>query len=161
MLIFNENNDIVVLDSIYTPLVTTDCWITDLVNKDFTLMEITLLEEMVGPCVTLAVGGLTFDVPAGWYMLVMSEETSDVDLVRMYDLMRGDFTAMVSGPTVNKVKPARVTVIDYKETCSVITPRLSKNQMLCHAIDAHHWVSISPFDQYTKNLRGCIAGDFL
>ena len=161
MLIFNELNEIIVLKTIYTPLITKYCWITDLVEKDFSLMEIKLLEEMVGPCVTLAVGGITFDVPASWYMLVTSDETSDVDLVKMHDLMRGDFTAMVCGPNQHKVQSARVAVIDYKDSASIITPRLSKNQMLCHAISNDHWVSISPFDQYNKTLKNCITGDFL
>lgn len=161
MLTFNEHNEIVVLESIYTPLLTKYCWITDLVEKDFHLMEIKLLEEMVGPCVTIKVGGLTFDVPAGWYMLVMSDETSDVDLVKMYDLLRGDFTTMVCGPNQHKVQSARVSVVDYKESASIVTPRLSKNQMLCHPISGDHWVSISPFDQYNKTLKNCIAGDFL
>lgn len=161
MLIFNENAEIVVLETIYTPLVTKYCWITDLENTDFSLMEIKLLEEMVGPCVTLSIGGFTFDVPASWYMLVYSEETSDVDIVRMHELMRGDFTAMVCGPNEHKILPARVSVIDYRDSGSIVTPRLSKNQMLCHAIGSSHWVSISPYDQYNKALKNVIAGEFL
>lgn len=161
MLIFNENAEIVVLETIYTPLVTKYCWITDLENKDFNLMEIKLLEEMVGPCVTLNIAGFTIDVPASWYMLVYSEETSDVDIVKMHDLMRGDFTAMVCGPNEHKVLPVPVSVIDYRDVGSIVTPRLSKNQMLCHAIGAAHWVSISPYDQYNKALKNVIAGEFL
>ena len=161
MLIFNENNEIVALNTIYTPLVTKYCWITELEDKDFCLMEIKLLEEMVGPCVTISISGFVFDVPASWYMLVYSEETSDVDIVKMHDLMRGDFTALVCGPTTSKILPATVSVIDYHESGSVITPRLSKNQMLCHAIGPNQWVSISPYDQYNKTLKNCIAGDFV
>lgn len=161
MLIFNEHSNIVVLDTIYTPLVTKYCWITDLEEKDFDLMEIRLLEEMVGPTVTLMVNGFQFKAPASWYMLVYSEETSDVDIVKLYDLMRGDFTALVSGPkTGAKIEPIPVSVVDYNETGSIVTPRLSKNQMLCHPINTNQWVSISPYDQYNKALKNCIAGDF-
>ena len=161
MLIFNENNDIVVLDDIYTPLITKYCWITDLSEKDFQLMEIKLLEEMVGPTVTLDVAGFTFEVPASWYVLVCSEETSDVDLVRAHELMRGDFTAMVSGPATTKIEPVHISVVDYNSSGSIITPRLSKNQMLCHAVGNKAWISISPFDQYNRTLKKAIIGDFL
>lgn len=160
MLIFNENAEIVILDTIYTPLVSKYCWIADLVERDFCLLDIKLLEEMVGPCVTVSIGGFKFEVPASWHMLIFSEETSEVDIVKMHELMRGDFTALASGPDQNKIIPVDVSIVDYREKCSTITPRLSKNQMLCHPIGPRHWVCISPYDQYNKVLRNCIAGDF-
>ena len=134
MLIFNENAEIIALNTIYVPLVSKYCWITDLVEKDYRLMEIKLLEEMVGPCVTAAVGGIVFDLPASWYVLVFSEETSDVDVIKVHDLMRGDYTCLASGPAQSNYRPVHVSIIDYKEQGSIVTPRLNKNQMLCHAM---------------------------
>lgn len=161
MLIFNEHTEIIALETIYTPLVSKYCWITDLEERDFRLMEIKLLEEMVGPGVIASVDGFTFEVPASWFMMIYSTETSDVDIVRMHELMRGDFTALVCGPHQGKITPAHVSIVDYMESMTIVTPRLSKNQMLCHPINASQWVCISPFDQYNKVLRNCIAGDFL
>lgn len=161
MLIMDDTNRVVVLENIYTPLVSKYFWITDLKSYDFTLDEIKLLELMTGPCVDLWIDGFSLTVPASWYVLIGSNETSEVDIVKAQELTRGDFTAVVCGPSSARLTLSPIRVTDFKDSCTSIAPRLHKYQMLCHPISATHWISISPFDVYSKSLKNCVLGDFL
>jgi len=161
MLIFDDNSKAILLDSIYTPLVTQHMWILDLNMMDFTLNPITILEEITAPSMTISIHGFEFWLPATWYMLVYDMETMQLDTVCVEDLPGREFNALVSGPNIQKALPGNVIVTDYDNRYKNIGPLLNKHQMLCHPISPEHWVNVSPTDVYNKYLKEKIVGDIL
>lgn len=161
MIIFDDNSRPILLDSIYVPLVTQHMWILDLNMMDYTLSPITILEEITAPSMMVQIHGFAFMLPTTWYMLVFDEETMQLDSVCVEDLPGKEFTALVSGPTLQKAMPGKVIVVDYDSKFKNVGPLLNKHQMLCHPISTDMWVSVSPTDVYNKYLKEKIVGDIL
>lgn len=161
MLIFDENSHPIIIDSITTPLTTEDFWVLDLGMMDYTITPLLMLEEIVGPMISLNIRGFTFDLPANWNMLVYSDDTMQLDVVDVGELAGKDFTAMVYGPDMTIVAPGNVRVVNYTAEGVAHTPSLSKNQMLCHPVGPKEWVNVAPSDVYNKYLRDCVVGDII
>jgi len=159
MLIFDENTNAIIIDSITTPLLTEYFWVLDLEMRDFTLTPLLVLEEVVAPTVTLEVLGFRFKLPATWCMLVYAEDTMQIDVIENGELAGKDFTAMVAGTEIAMVRPGKVKLLDYTpEDCNYV-PSLAKNQMLCHPIGPNEWVNVAPSDPYNKYLKDLVVGD--
>lgn len=161
MLIFDEESRIVVIDSIYTPLPSKYHWTADLDEMDFCLSEIKLLEEVAGPGVTVVADGFKIQMPVSWNVLIYSEETSELDTIKAYELTKGDFTAVSHGPGANRIEPVTLSVEDYHPALTVVVPRISKYQMFCHPVSASRWICISPYEVYNKKIKNAVIGDFL
>jgi len=161
MLIFDDNSDAVILDSIHTPTLTDHFWILDLEMRDFTLTPLLVLEEIVCPTITIRVGSFTFDLPANWNVLVYAEDTHQLDVVEVAELAGKEFTAMVYGPDAPYVKPGRLTVVDYIPDHRNVAPSLNKHQMLCHPISPDTWINVAPSDAFNKYLKDISVGDIL
>lgn len=161
MLIFDEHNDTVIVESIYVPIPCESFWVLDLELMDFTLAPLDVLEEVVCPSIQLMIGGFKFVLPANWNMLVFDPDTSQLDVVEMSDLSSNEFTAFVYGPNKSSVSPLRVATIDYLPSCKNISPTLNKHQMLCHPISPDAWVVVSSSDGYNKYLKDCVVGDII
>ena len=161
MLIFDENSHPVIIDSLTTPLTTEYFWVLDLEQMDFTITPLLMLEEIVGPTITLQIKGFEFNLPANWNMLIYSSDTSQLDIVDIGELAGRDFTSLIYGPNTNIVHQGHVTVTDYHPQEINYTPSLSKHQMLCHPIGPDEWVNVAPFDVYNKYLRDCVVGNII
>ena len=74
MLIFDENNDAIMLDCIQGPVLSQYMYVLDLQMMDFTLSPLLVFEEVICPTITLRVRGFTFDLPANWNILITDEE---------------------------------------------------------------------------------------
>lgn len=161
MLIFDDTSRPIILDSIYTPLVTQHMWILDLNMMDYTLSPITILEEITAPSMMIKIHGFLFMLPTTWYMLVFDTETMQLDSVCVEDLPGKEFSALVAGPIIQKAVPGIVTVVDYDSRFKNVGPLLNKHQMLCHPISPELWVNVTPSDVYNKYLKEKIVGDIL
>lgn len=161
MLILDQQEQPIVLDSIHTPTLTEHYWILDLNMMDFTLTELDMLEEIIAPSIMVQIKGFQFMLPANWNMLVYDTETLQLDIVEIAELAGREFMAFVYGPDKGKPDPGAVKVVDYKPEYQNVAPSLNKHQMLCHPINPNEWVNVAPSDTYNKYLKNCVVGDLV
>lgn len=161
MLVFDNNSDALILESIHTPTLADHIWVLDFNLMDFTLAPLLVLEEMVCPAVEVMIRGFKFLLPANWNMLVVDDDTYQLDVVEIADLAGKEFTALVYGPNMSNGELAVVTVTDYIPSATLVGPFLSKHQMLCHPISPEAWVCVAPSDSYNKYLKELVMGDIL
>ena len=161
MVFLDENNVPIFLESIDIPTVSEYFWSLSLKEKDFMLTEIQTLEEMEVPALTLAIMGYVIKVPTSWNMLIYSQETLQLDVIDVYELTKGDFSAVIYDHQKDYVVPGvgAVRVLDYIPNSKIMSPTLHKSTMLCHPIGPRHWTCISPTDNYNKYLKGTVIGD--
>ncbi|MFV2014078.1 MAG: hypothetical protein ACC656_01495, partial [Candidatus Heimdallarchaeota archaeon] len=93
MLIFDDNTNAMIIESIVTPLPIDYFWVLDLEMMDYTLTPFIVLEEVVAPTILVEIQGFKFKLPATWSMLVYGEETMQLDVIEIGDLAGKDFTA--------------------------------------------------------------------
>lgn len=161
MLVFDNNNDALILDSIHTPTIADHIWVLDLNMLDFTLAPLVVLEEIVGPAVQLMVNGFQFILPANWNILVCDEESMQLDVVEIRLVAGKEFRAMLFGPEHGMVETAVISATDYLPTYTLVGPSLNKHQMLCHPVAPLTWVNVAPSDTYNKYLKNLVAGDLI
>ena len=161
MLIFNEHDSPVILDSIHGPTASEFMWVLDFSMMDFTLAPLMMLEETVCPSIQLRVNGFEFILPANWNILVHDRETAQLDVVELSDTAGREFTALIYGPGMSRAEPATIMVTNYFVEYKNVGPSLNKHQMLCHPIGPDQWVSVSPSDAYNKYLKDNIVGDLI
>lgn len=160
MLVFDNNNPII-LDSIHTPTVADHFWVLDLNMMDFTLAPLLVLEEIIAPTIEMVIMGFAFPVPANWNILVVDEETSQLDVVEVAEVAGREFRAFVYGPNRPRHEMATISVSNYYPNHLTVSPSLYKYQMLCHPIAEDRWVNVAPADTYNKYLKDKIAGDIV
>lgn len=161
MLIFDEQMDTIIMDSVYHPLLTEYFYVLDLTMNDYTLTPLTALEEVYCPTLTLEVFGFQFDVPANWYILVYDIETTFLDSVNIGEVAGRNFTSFVYGDDLISPKPGQIKVVDYDANKMNVAPLMKKTQLLCHPISENKWVNITPYDLYNKYLKNRVVGDII
>jgi hypothetical protein len=161
MLIFDNESKPIILDTIYDPVISDHFWVLDLALRDFTMAPLNVLEETICPSVVLRVDGFDFVVPASWNILVVDQETTQLDTVELSEVAGREFRAFVYGPNSSATSSAIISVVDYYVEHANISPALNKHQMLCHPISAESWINISPTDVYTKYLKDVAIGDLI
>lgn len=161
MLLINEENKTLILDSIHTPIKSQFMWVLDLSLQDFTLAPINMLEETHSPALLVDIVGFHVIFPANWFVVVYDTETTQIDVVKFSELT--GFKHTIMGGTLNSsvVIPIQTTIIDYNPRFVHVSPSLNKHQMLCHPIAPDIWINISPTDPYNKFLKNTSVGDFL
>lgn len=161
MLILDENVRPIILDSIDTPTTSEYFFALDLQMMDFTLIPLLVLEEIVAPTIELTIQGFTFPIPANWYVLIVDDETLQLDVIEISELSGKDFQVFIYGPEKPRHEQATAQVTDYCPYFTNIAPSLSKSQMLCHPIGPKEWINVSPSDSYNKYLKGSVVGDII
>lgn len=161
MLVFDGQSRPMILDSIYTPTSVEFVWVLDLNLMDFTMTELTILEETISPSIEIQVGGFSFVLPASWNILVYDRDTSQVDVVSIAETAGREFTAFTYGPKAAKPVPRVITATNYLPAHVNVGPSLNKHQMLCHPIGPDEWVVVSGSDGYNKYLKNCVVGDLI
>ena len=147
MLIFDDDNTPILLDSIYTPTPTEYMWVLDLAIMDYTLAPLLNLEEIISPSIELLICGFKFFVPSNWNILVYAEDTLQLDVVEVADVAGREFTAFVidaTHPTRTRYIAGTISVTDYQIEQMNVAPSLAKHQMLCHPIGPTQWVNVAP-----------------
>lgn len=161
MLVFDNKNEVLMIDNIYSPTASDHFWVLDLNMMDYTLSPLLVLEELVCSTVELLIWGFKFKVPAHWSILVVDDETMQLDVVDVGKELAGtEFRTLVHGPNRPNVDCALVQVTDYFPSYRNVGPSLNKHQMLCHPISPDAWINISPSDTY-KYLKNAVAGDLI
>jgi hypothetical protein len=161
VLIFDENIQPTIFDSIYTPTNIDFFYIFDLEIQDFTLAPLYALEEVICPAFKIKIGNFEFFLPTNYYILVFSEETSQVDSIKISDLTNTNFSVVMYGEKMSMIKPICLHIIDYLPEYRFVVPFLTKNQMLCHPIAPETWINISGHDQYNKYLKKTYVNDLI
>lgn len=161
MLIFDNNNEAIILDNVETPVLTDDFWVLDFQIMDYTLANLMVLEEIIAPTIELNINGFRFPLPANWNILVVDPETNQLDIVLLKKIAGKDFFAFTFGPNKSRHDMVHVSVSNYFPSKHNVGPSLFKHQMLCHPIDADTWINVSPSDGYNKYLKNKVAGDIV
>lgn len=153
MLIFDDEAQPIIIDSIYSPVKTDHMWVLDLTMMDFTLSPLLVLEEAICPSVQVQLKGFEFILPAYWNILVYDRETQQLDVVEISEAAGREFTAFIYGPHKHQVSSAPIYVTNYFLDRKNTYPTLNKHQMLCHPINANEWVLVGPSDGFNKYLK--------
>lgn len=161
MLILDDKNDVFTLESIHVPTSASHFWILDLQMLDFTLTTLDVLEELFCPSIALEIDGFQFSVPASWNILVVDDETSQLDLVAVKDLAGQPFEALVYDHERCSADGQLIKVVDYTSECHNVNPSLNRHCMLCHPISESKWVNLAPNDSYNKYLKNLLVGDIM
>lgn len=161
MLILDNDSHAVLLDSIHTPTPSEYFWVLDFEMMDFTLAPLPGLEEMIVPVLEVMVNGFHFVLPANWNMLVVDDDTYQLDVSLVEDLAGREFNALIYGPNLNNGELAVVTATDYSPAFKIVGPALNKHQMLCHPISPERWICVAPSDSYNKYLKNCVMGEII
>lgn len=160
MIIFDENMEPVIFDTVLTPTHVEYFYTLNLDIIDVTLSPLLALEEIVSPAFLVEINGFSFYLPTSYHVLVYSDETSQVDTVKIHELTNTDFLVFGYDSITDKVVPIKLKIMDYVPEYKFTSPLLYKNQMLCHPISPNRWINITPFDQY-KMITNKVIGDFM
>ena len=162
MLILDEHNKTIMLETVTGPTLSEYFWALDFdIDIDFTLAPLEILEEVTCATLFVEIGTFTFPLPANWNMLVFDPDTSEIDVVDIKSLPGKNFEALCYGADVSRIKGAKVRVVDYTPRFVHVGPSLNKNQMLCHPISQDYWVNVAPSDTYNKYLKDKTIGDIV
>jgi hypothetical protein len=161
MLIFDENNDAIMLDNIQGPVGSEYMYVLDMNIMDFTLAPILVFEEVICPTIRLKIRGFEFDLPANWNILITDDETYQLDVVEISELAGKEFKALVYGMEMSMIELEPVQVVDYQPSQQNVGPSLNKFQMLCHPIEPKVWINVAPSDSYNKYLKDKVIGDII
>lgn len=161
MLIMDQDNNTIILESVTTPIATEYFWVLDLTIRDYSLTELAVLEEITAKHIELLINGFRFVLPAMWNVLVCDPDTSILDYVEVRKLAGKEFNALIHGPNKNMIEMAPIITTDFFPTHVSVAPSLSKQQMLCHPIAPDAWINVAPSDTYNKYLKNCVAGDII
>ena len=160
MLILNEDNQTILLDSIYNPVKSEYFWCLDTVEQDFMLAPLLVLEEITAPTFTISLGGFNFDVPASWNILIYDNETMQIDSIELGNASGKDFRAFIYGAQENHHQGQIIRISNLTPMAKTVAPLLNKHQMLCHPISPKHWVCVTPHD-VQKHLKNLYVGNLL
>ena len=161
MIVFDNNNEAVIIESIYTPTNVDHIWVLDLDMMDFTLTQLMVLEEVISPSIELMIQGFKFVLPANWNIMVTDEETMQLDVVEVSELAGKEFKALVYGPNLPLATMEVIRITNYHPNYRNVGPSLNKHQLLCHPISSTSWVNVAPSDSYNKYLKNISTGDII
>ena len=159
MIIFDENLEPIIFDSVLAPTDVDLFYVLDLEQIDFMVTHLLTLEETISPAFHVQINDFIFYLPTSYHILVYSEETSQVDTVKIHELTNTEFSIFSYDNETDRVKPVHMKLLDYIPSYKFTSPMLNKNQMLCHPIAPNQWINITAFDQY-KMINGLLIGDF-
>lgn len=98
------------------------------------MRPIRLLEETTGPTVKAQINGFSFLVPASWWILVVDEETKQVDTVQITAASSSSYQAFLMHPSVHdySVSPIILEDLDPKQSC--VHVMIPKGSMTLHPV---------------------------
>ena len=160
MIIFDENIEPYIFDSIYTPTHIEYFYIINTDIMEFTLTPLLALEELICPALLLEFNNFKFFLPTSYFILIYAAETSEVDTIQISDITNNDLPIFAYNGETDKMVDASTKVLDYIPEYKFVMPFLNKNQFLCHPIGPKTWINITPQDQY-KKIAKLVIGDFI
>lgn len=153
MIILSEVNRPYILDSLTQPLPQGSRfhWTFSGQQLDFTLTEISYLEETLGPTMSLLIADTEVRVPGSWNILIVDRETYTIDAVPVTACASFAHEAFVFSPEDGKLITSPIRVIGWDPKGSCIYPAVEKANALVHAV--------SPGSKHgTQTSRGVVIG---
>ena len=122
------------LDNVSGPVVPKFSWFYDVIQNDFMLKPIRLLEETIGATVTVKINDFTFDVPASWNLLVVDEETKIVDTVPITQCSSANYMALLMHPDTHDYHLSKVILMDLKMKDACVHTMIPRMHMMLHPV---------------------------
>ena len=168
MLFLSDLNKPYIVDSLNQPMVIKHHWIFSAHMLDFKLANISYLEESSGPVVKLKINDYAFFVPATWNILVVDDDTYQIDTIPVTSCSNARYHAFAMSPTDSKMRMFEITIDDFEPKMSLVHPMIQRATAICHpigtAIDRQKETDVcaivGPFDLH-KWLNNKTIGDIL
>jgi hypothetical protein len=161
MILHDEKGEPFVINSIRQPIHANHIWCLDLSILDYTLKQISVLEENTCNTIVLSINNNIVKMPAFWYVLVCDPETTQIDCVQASTLSNNTFYALLYGSNMSQTELKPITVIDWIPTDINVYPTITRNLMLCHDVGDNKWASISFSDTYSRFLKNKFSIDLV
>lgn len=160
MIIFDENIEPYTFDSIYTPTHIEYFYTLNIDMMDFTLTPLLALEEIISPAFLVEHKDFKFYLPTGYHILVYSDETSQLDTIKISDISTNDSLIFTYNGETDKIIESSYKILDYIPEHKFVIPFINKDQFLCHPVSPKTWINITPQDQY-KKIENLVIGDLM
>jgi len=168
MLFLSDLNKPYIVDSLNQPMVIKHHWIFSAHMLDFKIAQISYLEESSGPAVKLKINDFAFFVPATWNILIVDDDTYQIDTIPVTSCSNSKCHAFAMSPTDSKMRMFEVTIDDFEPKMSLVHPMIQRATALCHPIgtvvdrqqESDVCVIVGPFDLH-KWLNNKTIGDIL
>ena len=93
-----------------------------------------MLEETIGPTVTVKINGTTLFVPASWQVLIVDDDTKTVDTVQITQCASSAFKVYMMHPNLNRYEAVNAELIDLDPRGSVVHLAIPRLSMICHPV---------------------------
>lgn len=168
MLFLSDLNKPYIVDSLSQPMVVRHHWVFSAHMLDFKIANISYLEESSGPAVKLKINNFGFYVPSTWNILIVDDDTYQVDTIPVTSCSNYKCHAFGMSPTDSKMRLLEVSIEDFEPKMSLIHPMIQRATGLCHPVgvvqdrqkETDVCVVVGPFDLH-KWLNGKTVGDLL
>ena len=168
MLFLSDLNKPYIVDSLSQPMVVRHHWVFSAHMLDFKIANISYLEESTGPAVKLKINNFGFYVPSTWNILIIDDDTYQVDTIPVTSCSNYKCHAFGMSPTDSKMRLLEVSIEDFEPKMSLIHPMIQRATGLCHPVgvvqdrqkETDVCVVVGPFDLH-KWLNGKTVGDLL
>lgn len=98
------------------------------------LKPIVMLEETVGPTVKVRINAFDFYVPASWYILVVDDDTKQVDTVPITQCSSSTFKAFMMHPQLNRYELSSIQLLDLDLQGTVVHLLIPRMTLICHPV---------------------------
>ena len=168
MLFLSDLNKPYIVDSLNQPMVIKHHWVFSAHMLDFTINNISYLEESTGPAIKLKINDFGFFVPSSWSVLVVDNDTYQIDTIPVTSCSNAKYHAFVMSPVDSKMRMLEISVDDFAPKMSLIHPMIQRATALCHPIgtvnyrgnDTDVCIVVGPYDLH-KWLNNKTIGDIL
>ena len=109
-------------------------WVFDFELIDYTLVPLLMIQEVTGTVMLVNTLNKTITLPLNWSVLVFDEDSLQLDMVGISNLEVSSFTALVSGPSVEKDYFSARISLQQVTAETIVTPLPDKHQLLCHPV---------------------------
>lgn len=161
MILLDEYNIPLVLNNLADKLRTHHVWVLDMKERDYKLLQIKTVEEIISPSLTLKIHGRLLSLPCHWNVLICDPETTQLDVVSVSELANGYYYALVYGNNTDMPMFELIEVLDYAAGETHIYPTHGRNYMICHDVGNGKWINCTYSDSYNRFLKNKIAGDLI
>lgn len=168
MLFLSDLNKPYIVDSLSQPMAIKHNWIFSAHMLDFTLSQISYLEESSGPAIRLKINDFAFLVPSSWNILIVDNDTYQIDTIPVTSCANAQCFAFGMSPTDSRLRLFEISILDFEPNVSLVHPMINRATALCHPIGTSSYQGnevdvcsvIGPFDLH-KWINGKSIGDIL
>ena len=168
MLFLSDLNTPYIVDSLSQPMIIKHHWVFSAHMMDFKVSQISYLEESTGPAIKLKINGFSFFVPVSWNILIVDDDTFQIDTIPVTACANSKCFAFGMSPTDSKIRKFEILIEDFEPKMSLVHPMIQRATAICHPIgtvldrqvESNVCAVMGPFDLH-KWLNGKSIGDIL